>query len=244
MRNRGETLRLDRPNLFPVPPNPMARRATSGSVERARRTPDRTGAEAAIRALITALGLDPDDPALADTPERTAGAYLDLLAAGYRTTPAEALGKGFPVSSSDPVVATRLPVMFLCPHHLMPARGEVHLAFVPKDRVPGLARIARLVDALAHRLVLQEDLGRWIVRALAEHLEVEAAVAIVDARHTCVAIEDFARSDTAFRTRATHGKRKLVASLEAEIDASLASAWATSASEPPTRKRASKSRSR
>jgi GTP cyclohydrolase I len=222
----------------------MARRATSGSIKDAARAPDREGAEAAIRSLLTALGLDPDHPALAETPERTAGAYLDRLASGYRTSPADALGRGFPVSSQDPVVATRLPVMFLCPHHLMPAKGEVHLAFVPKDRVPGLARIARLVDALAHRLVLQEDLGRWIVEALAEHLEVRAAVAIVEARHTCVAVEDFARSETSFRTRATHGAQKLVASLEAQIDASLASAWATSASEPPTRKRGSRSRSR
>jgi GTP cyclohydrolase I len=222
----------------------MARRATSGSIARAQRAPDRAGAEAAIRALITALGLDPDDPALADTPERTAAAYLDGLASGYRTSPAEALGRGFPISSQDPVVATRLPVMFLCPHHLMPAKGEVHVAFIPQDRVPGLARIARLVDVLAHRLVLQEDLGRWIVEALAEQLKVRAAVAVVEARHTCVAIEDFARRDTTFRTRAAHGKRALVASLEAQIDASLASAWATSASEPPTRKRGSKSRSR
>lgn len=208
------------------------------------RAPDRAGAEAAIRALISALGLDPNARALAETPERAAGAYLDLLASGYRTTPAEALGRGFPVSSSDPVVATRLPVMFLCPHHLMPARGEVHLAFAPKDRVPGLARIARLVDVLAHRLVLQEDLGRWIVESLAEHLEVEAAVAIVEAQHTCIAVEDFARSNTVFRTRAAHGKKKRVESLQAEIDASLASAWATSASGPPTKKRGSRSRSR
>ena len=222
----------------------MARRATSGSIERTAHAPDRARAEAAIRDLITALGLDPDHPALAETPERTAAAFLDRLASGYQTTPARALGKGFPVSSSDPVVATRLPVMFLCPHHLMPARGEVHLAFAPKDRVPGLARIARLVDALAHRLVLQEDLCRWIVEALIENLEVKAAVAIIDARHTCVAIEDFARSDAAFRTRAARGSKKLVASLEAEIDATLAAAWATSASEPPTRKRGSKSRSR
>lgn len=221
----------------------MSRRASSGSVERAKRAPNRKKAEAAVRALLEALGLDPEDPALAETPARTAGAFLDTLAGGYRTAPGEALGRGFPVSSTDPVVATGLPVLFLCPHHLMPARGRVHVAFVPKDRVPGLARIARLVDALAHRLVLQEDLGRWIVAALAEHLHVEAAIAIIEAQHTCVAIEDFARRDTLFRTRATHGSRKLVASLQAEIDASLASKWATSSSEPPTRKRASRSRS-
>src|SRR5687767_11333040 len=99
----------------------MSRRST-GSIPRAKRAPNRKRAKAAVRDLLKALGLDPNDPALAETPDRTAGAFLDVLAAGYGTTPAEALGRGFPVSSSDPVVATRLPLMFLCPHHLLPAR--------------------------------------------------------------------------------------------------------------------------
>ncbi len=219
-------------------------RPASGSIQRAKHAPDRARAEAAIRALLEAIGVDPDDPALRETPVRAAGAFVDMLAAGYQTDAGAALGRGFPVSSSDPVVATAIPVLFLCPHHLMPARGVVHVAFAPKDRVPGLARIARLVDTLAHRLVLQEDLGRWIVAALREHLHVRAAVAIIEAQHTCVAVEDFARRDTVFRTRAADGPRKLVESLEAEIDASLRSAWATSASKPPTKKRASRSRSR
>ena len=216
----------------------------TGSIPRASRAPDRKRAQKAVRALLEALGLDPDDAALADTPERTASAFLDVLAAGYATTPEKVLGRGFPVSSSDPVVATDLPVMFVCPHHLLPARGVVHLAFTPKARVPGLARIARMVDVLAHRLVLQEDLGRWIVEALVAQLDVKAAIAIIEAKHTCVAVEDFARRDTVFRTRAAHGSKKAVASLKNEIDASLRSAWSaqgdlhsSSASGRPPRKR-------
>jgi GTP cyclohydrolase IA len=214
-----------------------------GAISMSRPT-NRKRAQEAVRALLEALGLDPKDAALADTPERTASAFLDVLAAGYATTPEKALGRGFPVSSPDPVVAVHLPLMFLCPHHLLPAHGVVHLAFTPKDRVPGLARLARMVDVLAHRLVLQEDLGRRIVEALADHLEVEAAVAIIEARHTCVAVEDFARRDTVFRTSAAHGSKSAVASLKNEIDASLRSAWSaqgdlqsSSASGRPQRKR-------
>jgi GTP cyclohydrolase I len=214
---------------------------TQESSIREARPPDRKKAERAIRDLLSALGLDPRHRALRETPRRGAGVFIDLLTAGYRTSPAEALGKGFPVASSDPVAVTHIPALLMCPHHLTPARGMAHVAFVPERRVPGLARIPRLVDALAHRLVLQEDLGRWIVDALAEHFSVRAAVAIIEAQHDCVAVEDPARRDAIVRTRATLGSRDDVASLDAEIDASLSRRWTSASAQ---RIGASRSRSR
>jgi GTP cyclohydrolase I len=206
--------------------------------------PDQPRAEQAVRDLLGALGLDPDHPALEETPRRTAEAFLGVLTGGYAEDPLAALGKGFPAKSRTPLVAIDVPLMFTCPHHLMPARGRAHVALLPRDRVPGLSRIARLVDVLGHRLVLQEDLTADIVEALQAGLGVLAAVAVVEARHTCVAIEDLARCETVFRTRARAGSAASCASLEAEIDASLRSPWPTSASEPTAAPRASRSRSR
>lgn len=207
-------------------------------------TPDVPRAEAAVRELLAALGVDVDDPQLATTPRTVVRAFSEVLLAGYRTTPAAALGRGFPVVNDGPLVATRIPLMFVCPHHLMPAHGEVHVALLPRGRVPGLARIAKLADALAHRLVLQEDLALGIVRALEAQFDVAAAVAIVDASHTCVAVEDYARRGTTFRTRASVGPAALAASLEREIDVTLRASWSTSSSAQPTAPQASRSRSR
>jgi GTP cyclohydrolase I len=202
---------------------------------------DRDRAEGAIRELLSAFGLDPDSPELSSTPHTAARAFSERLLDGYRTTPAEALGSFYPVSSNDPVIATRIPLMFVCPHHLMPAQAEAHVAFVPRGRVPGLGRIAKLCDALAHRLILQEDLTRSIADALFEELGAKAVLVLVDAQHLCVAIEDFARRQAIFRTRAGRGATRAISSLGSEIDASLSLAWPTPHSPQPSAPPGSKS---
>jgi GTP cyclohydrolase I len=209
-----------------------------------RRRADLARAEAAVRELLAALGIDPTDPAFAIAPATASRAYAERLLDGYASTADDALGRGYPVERSDAVIATRIPLLFVCPHHLMPAQGEAHVAFIPRGRVPGFGRIARLCDVLGHRLVLQEDLTHAIVRALRDHLDVEAALAIVEARHLCVALEDFARRNTTFRTRAALGSREAIASLAHEIDASLGTSWPTSSSKPHSSRRSSKSPSR
>lgn len=174
-----------------------------------------------MRALLDALGFDPQDPALATTPARVAEAYGLRLTAGYEADPEVVLGAGFPVQPSNPVVARDIPLLFVCPHHLLPARGVVHLAFLPRERVPGLSRITALVDTLGRRLVLQEDLTQALAETLKAGLDVQAAVAVVEATHGCVAAEDFARRDAVFRTQAAVGPARLVARLSQQLDASL-----------------------
>ena len=187
------------------------------------------------------MGLDPSHPALRETPRRTAEAFVRVLTGGYDESPADALGGGFPIGGPGSVLALDIPLFFMCPHHLLPAKGRAHVAFLPRARAPGLGRIARLVDVLGRRLVLQEDLTRDIARALVEHGGGTAAGAIVEAQHGCVAVEDFARRDTVFRTRAAVGPARAVASLDAEIGASLAAPWPTSVSARPTESTASRS---
>lgn len=214
--------------------------AVSGSVRRRTRPLDAAKAQAAVCDLLEALGFDSSDPALASTPARVTEAYATVLTAGYETAPATALGSGFPVSNHNPVLALDIPLLFVCPHHLMPAQGFVSIGFVPNERVPGLSRLTRLVDALGRRLVLQEDLTQDIVDALQAQLQVTAAVAEVRARHTCVALEDFARREAVFVTRACLGEDSVVSSLNSQISARLSPVWSTSASEPQVSAPASK----
>ena len=216
----------------------------TGSVRARSRAPDREAVEQAVSNLLAALGFDPADPALETTPARRAEALIDVLTGGYETTPEDALGRGFPAGGDGPVVATNIPLLFVCPHHLTVARGEAHVAFAPTERVPGLARIARLVDVLGRRLVLQEDLTDDIAEALHAALDAKAAVAIVEATHGCVAIENLACRDTLFTTRASRGPDALVASMVQLIGDTLRASWSTSASEPATDPPESKSPSR
>lgn len=202
---------------------------SDGSVLARKTTVDPARAADAVRALLAALGFDPAEPALATTPERVTEAFIDALTCGYDEDPVEALGRGFPTSATGPVIATSIPLLFVCPHHLTPARGVAHLGFVPTGRAPGLSRITRLVDVLSRRLVLQEDLTEQLAATLFEALEAKAAIAIVQARHGCVALEDFARRDTTFVTRAERGDAQAVLSLAHAIDARLGSACTTSA---------------
>lgn len=173
-----------------------------------------------MRELLDALGVDTRDPTFATTPRTTARAYAEILLAGMREDPLAALGRGFPVGARGRgvVVAAHLPLLFVCPHHLMPARGEAHVAFLPNERVPGLSRIGRLVDALSRRLVLQEELAGDITEALVRGLSVRAAAVVLEAEHTCVAIEDHARREARFFTRSSVGPAELVARLDRDLD--------------------------
>ena len=179
--------------------------AYPGSVQSRRQPPDRAAAEQAVRALLQALGFDPEDPALATTPRKTAEAFIEALTCGYDTEPHDVLGEGFPVSDTVPIVATDIPVLFMCPHHLMPARGIGRLAFVAAKSAPGLSRINRLFDVMSRRLVLQEDLTEQIADAFASRLNATSLIVEIEARHTCVALENFAHRDNRFVTRAQRG---------------------------------------
>lgn len=212
---------LDPGGLGAVPRRVTPAHALAGSVEHRIASVDRPRAAAAIRELLTALGLDPDHPALATTPQRASEAFIDALTVGYDTDPADALGRGFPTSATGPVLATNVPFVFVCPHHLTPARAIAHVGFVPKARAPGLSRITKLLDVLGRRLVLQEDLTEQLADVLFDSLDAAASVAVIEARHGCVALEDFARRDTIFTTRAQRGPADVAATIAEQIDARI-----------------------
>ncbi|MCC7386320.1 MAG: GTP cyclohydrolase I [Deltaproteobacteria bacterium] len=197
---------------------------------------DRKRAEAAVRELIRAFGLDLGSPELRGTPGRVARAWADLLLAGYRHDPEPALGESYRTRGRGAVVACRIPFFSMCPHHLLPSSGEVHVAFAPQGRVPGFGKLSALVDVLAHRLVLQEDLTQSIADAIFSRLAPTAVAVVVEARHFCVVVTDPARAGTLFRTSATAGDATRSAGLLKEIDSALGRDLAA---KPPARARRS-----
>jgi GTP cyclohydrolase I len=153
-----------------------------------RRRPDKKAMALAIEEFLRAAGLDPEDPNLAETPRRVADAWADEFLEGYGRTAAAALTDRFPVTQSSDrelVVVTGLHFRSMCPHHLLPYSGRVHLAYVPGAEVVGFGRLSALVDTFAHRLTLQEELARQVARALVTELGSQGAACIISAEQSC-----------------------------------------------------------
>lgn len=160
-------------------------------IRAARRRPDPALAADAIARFLDALGLPAeargaDD--LAGTPRRVAEAWLGDLVDGYGREPGEILAGALPSASRDLVAVTGIDFHSVCPHHLLPSRGVAHVAYLPGGRVVGFGQIVRLVDALAHRLVLEEDLARQIADALVEHVGARGAACVLEAEQLCMTV--------------------------------------------------------
>jgi GTP cyclohydrolase I len=143
----------------------------------------------AVEDFLRAAGLDLNDPNLQQTSRRVTDAWADEFLEGYSRTAAHALSDRFAVtqvSDRELVVVTDLHFRSMCPHHLMPYSGRVHLAYVPGGEVIGFGRLSTLVDCFAHRLILQEELARQIASALMVELKSQGAACIIEAQQTCL----------------------------------------------------------
>jgi GTP cyclohydrolase IA len=155
----------------------------------------------AVSRFLDALQLPPavrGAADLAETPQRVAEAWLADLVDGYGKDPADILADAIPSRSRDLVAVTGIDYHSVCPHHLLPSRGVAHVAYVPGGKVVGFGQIVRLVDALGHRLVLQEELARGIVDAFVLHLGARGAACVLDAEQLCMTV----RGEKRARTRA------------------------------------------
>lgn len=141
----------------------------------------------AIERFLAAIGHPVgSDPELSQTGRRVAEAFATELLAGYALDPATILADTTETRAPGLVLLSDIATTVICPHHLLPAPGVVHVAYLPGNRVVGLGALARLVDCHARRLTLQEDVGEAIVRSLVTHLGARAAGCVVTLRPTCV----------------------------------------------------------
>lgn len=151
------------------------------------RRPSRAEAEAAVRVLIRWAGDRPDREGLADTPARVVRAYEEWFS-GYRTDAEAILGRTFDSGQYDDVVYLRdIPVRSICEHHMAAIRGVAHVAYLPGPRVVGISKLARLVEAYARRLQIQERLTVEIADTLARVLRPRGVAVVIRATHDCIA---------------------------------------------------------
>lgn len=152
------------------------------------RRPSRAEAEAAVRTLIGWAGDDPRREGLQATPGRVVRAYEEWFA-GYGQDPAAMLERTFgEVAGYDEMVLLRdIPVLSTCEHHMAAIRGVAHVAYLPRERVVGISKLARLVDAYARRLQIQERLTAEIADELERTLQPRGVAVIIEASHECMA---------------------------------------------------------
>lgn len=120
-----------------------------------------------------------------DTPKRVVK-MLEEMTAGYSQKPEEILGTVFEDSYDEIVILKDIEFTSLCEHHLLPYMGSVDIGYLPKDRVVGLSKLARLVECFARRLQIQERMTRQIAQAIVDHLQVEGVAVVVRAHHSCM----------------------------------------------------------
>ena len=161
-------------------------------------------AEQAVRELLRALGEDPNREGLVETPRRVAAAYAEML--GGREIDAEALLRvGFDEGHDEMVILRDIPFFSICEHHLIPFRGAAHVAYVPRGRVVGISKLARLVDAVARRPQLQERLTAQIADIMMQALEPDGVAVAVQAEHLCMTMRGIKKPGSRMVTSAMRG---------------------------------------
>jgi GTP cyclohydrolase I len=163
--------------------------------------PSREAAEAAVRTLIRWAGDDPGREGLAETPGRVVRAFEEWFA-GYARDPGKILERTFSeVAGYDEMVLLRdIHFSSHCEHHMAPITGRVHIAYIPRDRVVGISKLARLVEVFAKRLQIQERLTAEIAEALDTALEPLGVAVMIEAEHACMTTRGVKKEDAVMTT--------------------------------------------
>jgi GTP cyclohydrolase I len=181
-------------------------RSGSGDHNRLRAVPgnptiDVPAAERAVRDLLVALGRDADSEHLVDTPRRVAASFIELLSPQPFDLTTFPNDEGY----DELVLARDIPFVSLCEHHLLPFHGVAHVGYIPRDRILGLSKLARVVDLFARELQLQERLTVQVADWLQHHLRLSAVGVVVEADHQCMSLRGIRATGSRTITSALHG---------------------------------------
>jgi GTP cyclohydrolase I len=157
------------------------------SATRASEKPSRAQAEDAIRTLIRWAGDNPGRPGMVGTPARVARAYEEWFA-GYEEDPRDYLSRTFEeVAGYDEIVVLRdIAFVSHCEHHMAPIIGRAHIGYLPRKRVVGISKLARLVDVYARRFQIQEKMTAEIAGCLVNVLKPFGVAVVVEGAHQCM----------------------------------------------------------
>lgn len=159
-----------------------------------------SGMTQAYREILTDIGEDLNRPGLVDTPLRAAKA-MQFLTRGYQQNIDEVINNAmFPSSSEEMVIVKNIELYSMCEHHMLPFIGKCHVAYLPKGKVIGLSKIARIVDMYARRLQIQENLTKEIAEVIIERTGAAGAGVIIEAQHMCMMMRGVEKQNSVMTT--------------------------------------------
>jgi GTP cyclohydrolase IA len=185
----------------PAAPEPPE--APSAPLLHAVRAPtiDTDAAADAVRDLLAALGRDPASEHLEATPRRVAAAFAELLTPQSFDLTTFANDEGY----DELVLARDIPFASICEHHLLPFHGVAHVGYLPRDRILGLSKLARVVELFAHDLQVQERLTQQVADWLQANLEPRGVGVVLEADHLCMSLRGVRAAGSRTITSAVHG---------------------------------------
>ena len=144
-------------------------------------------AEDAFRTILSWMGEDPNREGLLETPKRVMKAYKEYFS-GYKVDPNKILDKTFGDVDGydDMVIQKNISIQSHCEHHMAPIIGKAHVAYIPKERVVGLSKLARVVEVFSKRLQTQERLTMQVAKTLMESLDAKGVAVTIDSTHQCM----------------------------------------------------------
>jgi len=161
--------------------------------------------EAHVTAILRALDPEPEREGLERTPERVARA-LTFLTRGYREDPRKVInGALFTEPYSEMIVVSDIDFFSLCEHHILPFFGKAHVAYIPRDRIVGISKVARLVEVFARRLQVQERMTTQIANTVQEQLDPAGVGVVLEAEHLCMRMRGVEKQNSRVTTSAMLG---------------------------------------
>jgi len=152
------------------------------------------------KAIIEAIGEDPNREGLVKTPERAAKAF-EFLTRGYRQDVNELVNNAIFTSDTDEMVIVRnIELYSMCEHHMLPFIGKAHVAYLPQGKVIGLSKIARIVDLFARRLQIQEVLTKQIADCVNTAIDAKGVGVVIEAKHMCMMMRGVEKQNSVMTT--------------------------------------------
>jgi len=172
--------------------------------------------EEAVRNILIAIGEDPEREGLRETPQRVARMYAEIFD-GIGRDPGDVVDAFFGDEHYQEIVMVRdIPFYSSCEHHLVPFHGKAHVAYIPKGRVTGLSKLARLIEGFARRPQLQERLTAQVADSLMDRLDPLGVMVVIEAEHLCMSMRGVRKPGSITVTSAVRGSLANNASTRAE----------------------------
>lgn len=171
--------------------------------------------ERAVREILYAIGEDPNRGSLVETPARVARMYAEMFS-GLHSDPGRHLQKVFEENYDEMVLVRDISFNSTCEHHLLPFMGVAHVGYLPRGKVTGLSKLARVVEEISRRPQVQERMTHQIADLIHQELDAKGVIVVLEATHTCMTIRGIRKPGSLTVTSAVRGLFKSNQSSRAE----------------------------